>query len=305
MFALFLAAMAQDRGARGDDAAFDTEDPDAYVPAPKTRLWYTNAVFGRVNPLGLTLLHKVGIRQRLSTKDSILFQDTYAFAGANIMVTPAYSRLGLYAEGQVLSLFRVFAQLDGVGYYGTFDQVITFAPDERYSDQAIGDRADDASSALGWVFTGGATLRAKVGPIAVRSTAQVTRYDLGGLGNAYFYDQFWDRLAPNKGWMILKDSDLLVVTGKLRAGVRYTFSETFDGSKGTDASLAHHRVGPLFAWQFADKKPGARFNQPTLFVLAQWWLQHPYRTGDEQPAALPVIAIGFAFNGDHKVWGAN
>lgn len=286
MLALFLAAFAQDRGARADDAAYAAEDGEDYVPAPRTRLWYSNALFGRVNPLGLTLLHKVGIRQRLSTRDSLLFRDTYTFAGVNLMVTPAYTRFGLYAEAQVLSILRVFGQVEGVGYYGTFDQVITFDPDARWSDRAIDDRADDASTAFGWVLTAGVTLRAAVGPIAVRSTPQITRFDLG-LNGAWFYDQFWDRLAPDRGVMFLADTDLLYVGDKLRLGTRYTVSETFGAPSGTDAARAQHRIGPLFAWQFADKKPGTKFNQPTLFVLAQWWLQHPYRAGNEQPAGLP------------------
>ncbi|MFT4623471.1 MAG: hypothetical protein ACI8PZ_002127 [Myxococcota bacterium] len=40
-----------------------------------------------------------------------------------------------------------------------------------------------------------------------------------------------------------------------------------------------------------------------MFAIAQWWAQHPYRTGDEQPAALPLIAFGVSFDGDLAVSG--
>ncbi len=298
-------ALAQDRGARGDDAAFASGDSDAYTPPPKDRLWYSNATFVRVNPLGLVDSYKLGWRRRLSTKDSILFQDTTAFAGLTALVTPAYSRLGLYGEAQLLAVLRVFVDVSSTGYYGTFDQLMTWddPATAAYSDQSIEARGDESKAGGGWVLTTGGTLRAAVGPIAVRSTLSLTRFDLGlGAPELYFYDQFWDRLAPNKRFMALNDADVLFVKDKLRLGVRHTFSDTLDGrDDGSDSALAHHRVGPLFAWQFHDKKPGTRFNQPTLFVLVQWWAQHPYRTGAEQPGALPLIAAGFAFNGDHKI----
>lgn len=299
-------ALAQDRGARADDAAFASDDEEEYVPPPADRLWYSNATFLRYNPLGLINVTRAGWRHRLSTKDGILFQDTYSFVGGGAIVTPAWARVGLYAEVQPLAILRVFTEVSGVGYYGTFDQILTWDDQgAMYSDDTIAARgeAGEASAELGWTFTVGGTLRAKVGPIAMRSTAQVSRIDLAlDQDGLYFYDQYWDRLAPDGGFMVLNDLDLLFVKDKLRLGARHTFSDTLDGNGGdVDGALAHHRLGPLFAWQFADKDPGSKFNQATLFVLAQWWLKHPYRTGAEQPGGLPLIAAGFAFNGDLKI----
>lgn len=296
--ALSLTAMAQDRGARPDDADFVGD----YTPPPVNRLWYSNATFVRVNPLGLVNSHRVGWRRRLSDKRGVLFQDTYGFLGGTAIVTPAYARVGVAAEAQVLAVLRVFGDISTVQYFGTFDQLMTWDdPGSRYSDQSIAARSGDSAPGGGWVVTFGGTARAKVGPIAVRSTLQFTRFSLGVGDDLFFYDQFWDRLAPNNGFMVLNDADVLYVKDALRLGVRHTYSDTLDARvDGEDAGLAHHRVGPLFAWQFKDHPPGRKVNQPTLFVLAQWWLQHPYRTGDEQPGAMPLFAVGFAFNGDYK-----
>lgn len=311
LFTALLAAgpaEAQDRGARADDAAYVADEAAAYVPAPRDRLWYANATFARYNPLGLIESHKVGWRHRLSDRDGVMLQDTYSFLGLNALVTPAWSRLGLAGEAQLLAVFRVFGDLSAVGYYGSFDQILLWQdPAAAYSDDTIAALGDGARPSLGWTGTAGATLRAKVGPVALRSTAQVSRIDLslGDEEGAFFYDQYWDRLARDGGWAILDDTDLLYVDGKLRLGLRHTWSDDLDAPdvrpEDTPGALAHHRLGPLFAWQFRDDPPGARFNQPTLFVLTQWWLQHPYRTGQEQAQALPLIAAGFAFNGDHAV----
>ena len=48
---LLGTAWSQDRGARGDDVAFAGESESAYTPAPRDRLWYSNATFARINPL--------------------------------------------------------------------------------------------------------------------------------------------------------------------------------------------------------------------------------------------------------------
>ena len=303
--ALPANALAQDRGARGDDAAFVADEDGAYVPPPRDRIWYSNATFLRYNPLGLIDSYKIGWRHRLSESDSTLLQDTYTFIGPSALVTPAYARVGIYGEAQVLAIFRVFGEVSATDYYGTFDQILTWSdPSSRYSDDTISTLGDEARMALGWTWTVGGTLRAKVGPVAIRSTAQVSAIDLalGDDEGSYFYDQYWDRLAKDGGAAILNDADLLFVSGKLRLGARHTFSDNLDTRpEDTDGALAQHRLGPLFAWQFKDEAPGAKFNQPTLFVLSQWWLQHPYRAGVEQSQGLPLIAAGFAFNGDMAV----
>lgn len=35
-------------------------------------------------------------------------------------------------------------------------------------------------------------------------------------------------------------------------------------------------------------------------MIVNWWLEHPYRTGQEVSQAVPYIVLGFAFNGD--IW---
>jgi hypothetical protein len=190
-----------------------------------------------------------------------------------------------------------------VGYFGNFDQVLSWSdPAARYSDQTMGSLGEAGAHRprTGSTVTLGGALRGKVGPVAVRDTVQLNRLDLAlPPGERWFYDQLSDRLVPDGGFVVLNDLDLLVVAGGLRAGARYTFSDNLSGDlAGTDGALAHHRIGPLVALQLSEKAPGAAFNQPTVFLLAQWWLVHPYRTGEEQPAALPLIAAGFSFNGD-------
>ena len=58
-----------------------------------------------------------------------------------------------------------------------------------------------------------------------------------------------------------------------------------------------HRLGPLVAWTFFEKR-GGRYNGPTVAVLSQWYLRHRYRAGEARSQAIPNIAILFGFFGD-------
>lgn len=292
-------AHAADRGARADDSGFARGDE----PPPLDRLWYTSATFARVNPLGLINVNRLGWRRRLSTSDSILFNDTYTFLGGTAVVTPAWARAGGYAEVAPIALFRASADVGVVGYFSTFDQILSWEdPGSRYSDQAIAARGDEAAARYGYYATFSHTVQAKAGPIAVRAITQYTTISINLPGaDAFFYDQFWDRLAPNGGWMVLNDLDALFVKDDVRIGLRHTFTHNlFGGDRSTDGGMANHRLGPLFAYQINDKPVGSKFNQATVFALAQLWLKHPYRTGEEQSQFLPLIAVGIAFNGDLK-----
>lgn len=293
---------------RGLDPVTPAEVPQhvAY-PKPKRnsipahRLSYSFAIFGRINPLGLISSLNLGYRGRLmDSPDSLLFSDTYVFVGLSSRASPAFGRIGGHVEISPIAVWKAWASYEFVGFFGTFDQILGFdSPYARYSDQTIRSQGDQAAPRLGSVFTVGTTLQAKAGPVAIRSTFSATRFDLQlPDGQAFFYDQFWDRLAPNKQFMFLNDFDVLGFVKRFRIGARWTWSDGNMGTTAGDGALAHHRLGPLFAFQVHDRGPGARFDQPTLFILAQWWLQHPYRTGLEQPQGLPLIAIGLAFNGD-------
>ena len=76
-----------------------------------------------------------------------------------------------------------------------------------------------------------------------------------------------------------------------------------------DGENAHQRLGLFAAYTFHDRGP-SRFNKPTLIVIASWYLDHRYRTGqpDALPAggvaddyvsrAFPYVVVGFAFESD-------
>lgn len=267
-------------------------------PPPTHRLWYRSATFARINPLGLQSILDIGYRYQLVKSPSTFFNDSYFFVGPTINASPSFLRAGLRLETMPLSLLRFHVQYQVVGYLGSFDNLSSFPTrTSDFSDRAMNE-ADDAYTAAGGVFNAGWRFQLKIAGFAFRNTSEVAMYHVGLRGgDTVFYEQYWDRAIPNGGWAVQNDLDVLGAPGRARVGVRYTYSDTLAGD-GSPIDRRNHRLGPLFAYEFHDRKAGARFNHPTLFVLVQWWLQHEYRTGQQQPWALPLIAVGLGFDGD-------
>ena len=121
-----------------------------------------------------------------------------------------------------------------------------------------------------------------------------------------------DYLPSSWSRAILLDPDVLVLTdleplwqapfGLL--GVRYTAVHA-DYSRSTfpnggyfgNPNTPTHMIGPMVLYRFFDR-PGARFNQPSVVLILNWYLTHRYRTGKAVSRAIPYGAIGFIFNGD-------
>ena len=121
-------------------------------------------------------------------------------------------------------------------------------------------------------------------------------------GDTAFYDQLSDLLMPNKRVSLINDFDLLFqTTFGLVAGLRYDVGVPFygpqNGGAGGRVDNSTHRLGPLLAYRFFDHD-GAALNQPTVALVVNWYLKHPYRAGAESSQAVPYVALAFNLVGD-------
>jgi hypothetical protein len=284
-------------------------------PPPPVSLYYENLVGGRVNPLGLVDFARFSLRLRLHESDAAILAQNYVGIGVAPALSPAWGRLGALVEVQPLSILRLYAQYDFLGYFSTFNLFASFpSASSDYSDTTIRDRTAlpglGSYATYGGMLTLGATLQMKLGPVAARSLFRAvhTSYDMRR-GDRVFYDQIFDMLMPNDGWLVTNDLDLLAVFDVeqygFAVGARWTYSHAFYDERhrqpGEDpAELPNndiHRLGPLVAWTL-ERNPGTRFDRPTLILIAQWHLVHRWRTGADVTVALPYLALAFKFQGD-------
>ncbi len=275
--------------------------PDS-PPIPKHRVYYTNLFTGRVNPLGLQNIFRIGYRGRLLDRDGLLFGDTYGWVALSTVITPAFARGGVHLEVSPIALLKLSATWEGGAYFGSFSQLQSWeGTNVDYSDPVINQRDEDGESYSTWLslLTLSAVLQAKAGPIALRNTLTFQRWDVGLRdGDRVFYEQTSDLLVRSGGYLVQNDLDVIGVVGPARIGARYTYADSFHEQEGGPGDQPLHRLGPLFAYSFKSRKTEPGFASPTLLLITQWHISHPWRAGQVSSQGFPLIILGFAFTGD-------
>jgi hypothetical protein len=275
---------------------------------PQLRVVHKNTFALRVNPLGLIYDGRFSVRERLFVSDSKALRDNFIGVGLLPCASPAFFRIGPFIEFNPISMFGVYAAIQYVQYFGTIDLAQGFAgAQSNFSDSAI--KANSATNHMvtnGWDLTFGATFQTKVWNVLIRDQAKLVRGVLKlKEGQRIYYDQYFDVGAPNGGWFFTNDFDLLyqALDNHLMVGARYTFTNPFyeerhyDPADDSRPNNAMHRVGPFVGYNFK-MQDGAAFNNPTVFLLVQWWVVHRFRTGLDTPQALPLLGVGFQITGD-------
>jgi hypothetical protein len=283
-------------------------------PPPQHRLVYRNALVLRLNPSGLIDDARISYRWRLYRSESVALRDNFIGIGLAPGASPAFGRLGAMVEVQPLTLLQLYGIYEWVQYFGTFNFLQSF-PSARseFGDALLAGRGalPAGDPARNYVTNGtqlilGANLQLKLGPVVARTQMRLLRPDFKlREGDPVFYDIFYDVLAPNRGWFFTNDADVLYAPNPsgLVVGLRYTATQPFYGPEHFASGEARenlngmHRVGPLLAYTFFSQD-GAAFNSPTVLLMAQWWVSHRYRSGQQVSPFFPLIAVGLTFNGD-------
>lgn len=281
---------------------------------PAHRVVHRSLVAVRGNPIGLIFDGRLGYRLRLRQDDRLAFRDNFLGLGLAATVSPAFANIGPVVELAPAAFVTLWGSLQYSRYFGSFGLMQSFAsPRADFSDDEIDRRADlpdgdplESYSSSGFQAVAGVDLQARVGTAAVRSQTRFLYADLDlREGDTTFYDQTNDLLLADQGWAVVSDLDAvyLAMNGRLALGLRYTASlplysdDDYAPGEPTEHDNATHRLGPLAAYSFYSRD-GLALNAPTLILIAQWWLDHRYRAGEETSQALPLIGLAFRIHGD-------
>jgi hypothetical protein len=278
---------------------------------PQHRVIHRNTLAIRVNPLGLIYEGRFAYRYRLYASESAALRDNFLGIGISPGASPAFAKIGVYAEVQPATILGFWATYEFMQYFGTFNLFQSFpGSDSNFSDAEIKRRGElPAGDPLrprakgGSLLTVGVNLNLKVGPIVIRSQMRIFRPEFQlRAGDTGVYDQFSDLLLPNRRLSLINDLDVLFQTQfGLIAGLRYNLGVPFYGEEnvvaGGRVDNSTHRLGPFIAFRFFDHD-GRKFNQPTVAVVVNWYLKHPYRTGVETSQAVPYFALALNMVGD-------
>ncbi len=277
---------------------------------PDSSVVHRNVFAARDNPIGLQNEYRIAWRKRLSDSQHLLLKDTFWQVGLHSTLTPAMERVGPRIDVKPLAVLQLYAMVEWIYFIGNF-QFLQSYPDASvdYSDtaqRAGADRGENYSTS-GWAATAGALLQAKVGDIAVRSNNRIAYGEMDiRAGHQVWYDIYYDMLLPRRSWVMRQENDLLWLKDRLIVGVRHTWTRSWlpqavlaKVAAGADARDTTHRLGPFVAWRLTEEERYAAtwFRRPTLVVLSQWWLAHPWRTGQASSQARPMFVLALSFDG--------
>jgi hypothetical protein len=278
------------------------------VPRTMHRWVWDHLTAGRVNPLGASTRFRTGYRGQLTDLAGPLFDESYVALKLHTEITPAYSTVGARFELMPLTILQLAAQYELIGSYGTFFNTMSFPSiASDYRDSELRRTRDTAYSTTGDILSLEALFQVKVDAIALRNQFRAASQRMSlAAGDRFFYHSALDVLFPNAGWAVVNDLDLLwLFPFGLKLGARHTVTRVFygdapDPSDVKDTLTPTHRVGLAVAYSFFERRKdeGARWNAPTLALLAQWWVRHPYRTGADSSVGLPYLVLAFAHRGD-------
>ena len=243
--------------------------------------WFArNQVAARANPFGVFEEGRAGHRWALGSGRQ------FSLSG-NASVSPAFARAGLSSELTVHPALSFFAIYEAGGMFGTFGLPQVFAASQG-ADWSEASRAGHPGFATPMQqLMLGAFVDLRAGRFIVRSNQRLVLEQLRlPSSQRVFYDQNWESLVANGGWLYVNDVDVLVqaVPG-LRVGARWNVTHAFLGVTG---DLTTHRAGPLVSWLLAEHLGGLQ--APTLALVLNWWLQHPSRVGP-----VPYVGVAFTF----------
>ena len=139
-----------------------------------------------------------------------------------------------------------------------------------------------------------------VGRIAVQASRSWANLPSG---DRVFYDPAYDVVVDAGGWAAQTDVDLGVqLSPAVIVGLRHTLTIAWyrdaayaPGESHDNPNTPISRIGPAVRWAFFDRATGAE--RGSIFLLAQWYVAHRYRTGEAVSGAIPLLGLGFTLTG--------
>jgi hypothetical protein len=247
--------------------------------------WYVwNRLAGTLNPRGANDEFRVEARAPLpwTRGDDPLRAGTYAGAGGDIEVSPAYLRIGPRLSLSPLAIFEISAHARVLQYFGAFGTILSFpSKDAPYDERAREARADEVVAATGLDLDVRPELRVRLGRFVAANSWEF-HYLAVRADGPFVYEPYFDLLVARRG--VVFSSDIVAgafvwdppddrVALLAAMGVYSRAIETGDRSSS---------LGPLLA-----VKPLAGAAWPMAIVITRAYL----RDNLQEPGSI-FVAIG-------------
>ena len=267
--------------------------PSQALPVPSSRDWkrHLDNTFAFVlNPLGIQDAFEATWTRPLNDSPDVLLKDAHVALGATSKLTPAFERVGLWAEYSPLSILDLRVGVEPVFYFGTYKAFLKFPrASARFDDDLIESRVKDAAKGFAGRIYFAPTLKAKAGAVVARIHAELSHWRAQDKGAPFFYEPAWDTLIKSSGSRVVTLEALVLHESKLTGEKTLLVGPVYDLTTVADARVNRKQdVGLLAVWSKTGRFHALK--DPALAVKLVYFLQDPWRR--HEPAAQFVFAFG-------------
>lgn len=244
------------------------------------------------NPLGLRAEAEVNWKRRLSQSTNPILRDAHVAFGVTDQLSPAYNRLQAWVELSPLSILDLRAGAEGIGYFGSFGNLVglpSYASD--FSDDARDALRDLAVARVGRRLYVSPILKFKLGRWSFRGAADFESWEVHDAPAPVFYEPFRGTLLDARGDSLVNGSNLLLCdltrsrTERVRVGVFHDYLNVWNAPQNR-----RQRLGPVALIRLGERRFGGR--DPVLYVGVLDYLEVPNRSGVGGFLALTVSRGG-------------
>ena len=242
-----------------------------------------------LNPLGIQDAFEVSWTKPLSNSKDLLRKDAHLAFGASSKLTPAFERVGLWAEYSPLSIIDLRAGVEPVYYFGTYKAFLKFdRPSARFDDDVMEARVKEAASGFAGRIYVAPTLKARAGSIVARLHGELSFWKAQDQGDPFFYEPAWDTLIKGSGSRVFTLEAIALHESKFNADTTLLIGPVYDRTSVKDARVNRKQdVGLLAVWSRTGRF--LKFKDPTLAAKVIYFLQDRWRR--HEAAAQFVFAF--------------
>ncbi len=251
-----------------------------------TRTTVTADAFFRAAPDGAMLLTSILRRWGVEDGDWALLRGRYLELGASVGANPAYAEAAVRAEWVPIAPLQLRVQYDLYGFFGANGALLRFpSPSSRFGAAEIRAAGGSETSGLGHRLLLSPVLRARVGPLVLRSQTDIAWFALSS-SEGWFYEWEYDTLLARRDLVVSNRSTLFFELWRGAGEATLLAGPGYEVTHAARAGITRQRAEGVLFWSPADRL--GRLSRPRLFAMAGVNVVDRNRQGDP----FAVLGVG-------------
>jgi hypothetical protein len=220
----------------------------------------------RVGPSGVMLFTGVSRRWGLDDGDGAILRGRYLQVGAVVGVNPAYTQGGAHVEWVPIAPLQLRLQYDLYGFFGANGALLRFpSASSRFGDDEIEAADGSERSGLGQRLLFSPVLRARAGPVLLRSQTDVAFFALSSTAG-WFHEWEYDTLVARRDLVVSNRTALLLELWRGAGEATLLAGPAYEVTHAAKADITRHRAEGVLFWSPVDRL--GSFARPRLFAVA-------------------------------------